>query len=148
MKKNHNLVIIAVISVFFSISVNADVYKWKDEHGIWRYSDIRPMNVKEVVLLKSNFPNKDKRTENKVSSSTKDTDLAKDTPQSQVLVTQNEDPAIKQSNCNAAKTQLATYRIGGRIKRMNDQGELVFLSDEEIAASTTKSQALVAQYCE
>jgi hypothetical protein len=148
MKKIHYLVLITTFSVFFSAFVNADVYKWKDEQGIWRYSDIKPMNVKDVLLLKSKLPNKDKSIGTHELALDKVSTKSNDAPQSQVLVTQNEDPAIKQSNCNTAKTQLATYRNGGRIQRMNDRGELAFISDEEIAIATTKSQALVKQYCE
>jgi len=148
MKKFNYLILITTLCFFFSAYVNADVYKWKDEHGVWRYSDIKPMNVKDVLLLKSKLPGKDKSTGNQELALEKVSTKSNDASQSQVLVTQSEDPAIKQSNCNAAKTQLATYRNGGRIQRMNDQGELEFISDEEIAIATIKSQALVKQYCE
>jgi hypothetical protein len=50
-------------------------------------------------------------------------------------------------NCSRAKEQAAAYEIGGRISRINGQGERYYLSDDEIEREKAKAQSAVAQNC-
>ena len=53
----------------------------------------------------------------------------------------------KQETCQRARDQVAQYELGGRISRMNEKGERVFLDDDQIAAEKAKGQAAVAEAC-
>ena len=55
---------------------------------------------------------------------------------------------IKQENCKAAKSNLATFINGGRIAKTNEKGEKHFLSDADISEGKTQAQKDVDQNCE
>jgi hypothetical protein len=53
----------------------------------------------------------------------------------------------KQENCRNARERLAQYEIGGRMARINAQGERYYLDDAQIAQETSRARADVAQAC-
>lgn len=53
----------------------------------------------------------------------------------------------KQDNCRAARERLANYEIGGRITRVNPQGERYYLEDAQIEQEKVRARADVAQAC-
>jgi hypothetical protein len=53
----------------------------------------------------------------------------------------------KQENCRNARERLAQYEIGGRVARINPQGERYYLDDAQIAQETSRARADVAQAC-
>jgi uncharacterized protein DUF4124 len=53
----------------------------------------------------------------------------------------------KQQNCSVARSQLAQYQAGGRISRMDSNGERAFLGDAEIDQERARAQAQVDQWC-
>ena len=55
--------------------------------------------------------------------------------------------AALQENCIRAKEQMSAYEAGGRISRVNPQGERYFLDDNQLASEKAKAQLMVAQNC-
>lgn len=55
--------------------------------------------------------------------------------------------SVNQRNCSQAREQFANYDAGGRIARVNAQGERYFLDDQQVAQEKAKAQAAVAQFC-
>lgn len=53
----------------------------------------------------------------------------------------------KQDNCNTARQRLANFEIGGRITRVNPQGERYYLEDAQIEQEKARARAEVTQYC-
>jgi len=53
----------------------------------------------------------------------------------------------KQDNCRAARERLANYEIGGRMTRVNPQGERYYLEDAQIEQEKARARADVAQAC-
>jgi len=53
----------------------------------------------------------------------------------------------KQENCRNARERLAQNEIGGRIARINAQGERYYLDDAQIAQEASRARADVAQAC-
>jgi len=53
----------------------------------------------------------------------------------------------KEENCRNARERLAQYETGGRIGRINAQGERYYLDDAQIAQETSSARAAVAQAC-
>jgi hypothetical protein len=53
----------------------------------------------------------------------------------------------EEERCNSAKAAYAQYQLGGRITKLNDKGEKIFLGDDEIDAAREKSRQQVEQYC-
>ena len=57
------------------------------------------------------------------------------------------DAKRKEDNCRGARERLATFEIGGRITRINAQGERVFLDDAQLEQQRAAARAEVAQAC-
>jgi uncharacterized protein DUF4124 len=53
----------------------------------------------------------------------------------------------KQENCSTARAQLAQYEAGGRITRMDEKGERVFLDDSMIASEKERARSMVDRWC-
>jgi hypothetical protein len=55
---------------------------------------------------------------------------------------------LKEDNCKASKSNLATYTNGGRIVKTNEKGEKEYLGDADISQGKTDSQKDVEKYCD
>jgi hypothetical protein len=55
---------------------------------------------------------------------------------------------VKDENCQKARANLQMYQIGGRIARVNEQGEKVYLDDNDIAQKLDAARQDVAKWCE
>jgi len=53
----------------------------------------------------------------------------------------------KEENCRNARERAAQYEIGGRIGRINAQGERYYLDDAQIEQERARTRAAVAQAC-
>lgn len=54
---------------------------------------------------------------------------------------------IKEENCQAAKANLRIYQAGGRVSKVNENGEKVYLDDAEIKQKTQDAQKEVDKWC-
>lgn len=54
---------------------------------------------------------------------------------------------IKEENCAAAQANLRTFQSGGRISRVDEKGEKVFLDDNEIKQRAEEAQQEVSRWC-
>lgn len=55
--------------------------------------------------------------------------------------------ALKRRECDAARSRYAMFAAGGRLFRMDDQGNRVFYSDEEIDAQRVSTKAAMDSAC-
>lgn len=55
--------------------------------------------------------------------------------------------AFEQQRCDSAKTAYDHYAAGGRIAKLNAQGERVFLGDDEIDAEREKARRAMDEAC-
>ena len=53
----------------------------------------------------------------------------------------------KADNCRSARERLANFEIGGRITRVNPQGERYYLEDAQIEQEKARARADVAEAC-
>ncbi len=58
------------------------------------------------------------------------------------------DLKLKQENCKASKSNLATFVNGGRIAKTNEKGERTYLGDDEINQGKLDAQRDVEKYCD
>jgi len=54
---------------------------------------------------------------------------------------------LKQENCRNARERLAQYEIGGRLNRINAQGERYYLDDAQVEQEKAKARADIARAC-
>lgn len=54
---------------------------------------------------------------------------------------------LKEQNCNNARQRLATYSLGGRISRVDANGERYYMEDSQIDAEKARAQSDVSSMC-
>lgn len=54
---------------------------------------------------------------------------------------------IREQNCNEARQRVATYSFGGRITKIDANGERYYVDDAAVEAEKAKAQADVAKMC-
>lgn len=138
----------------------ADVYKWKDTNGTTRYSDIPPKNLPYETIgggkIAAPAPAPAKAAPEE-GASIKDPKLSKeidaqrrrDDAERSKKQDQQKQAAEKQKqdNCATARGNLANYQQGGRIYKMNADGEREYLDDSAIDKGLEEAQKQVDKYC-
>jgi hypothetical protein len=71
-------------------------------------------------------------------------DQAKASKQSQQ---KSAEAQAKEQNCRNARERLAQYEIGGRLSRINAQGERYYMDDAQIEQEKARARADIAQAC-
>ena len=153
------------------IVANAEIYKWKDKNGSIRYSDTPPpSNIKQESIgnkkaLKPSVaaPAVPVAAQKAPAGS----DASKDSPpvpgsadeeaalkrqsnaeveKSNKLEKEKQDLA-KAENCKAAKSNLASYEQGGRVYKMNEKGERIYLDENDFKAGKEKATQEINENC-
>jgi hypothetical protein len=154
---------VAALAFAFAGSAQAQVFKCVDANGKTVYSQSPcPKGSKSSTLSKTPPPASsapaDKKGDAKAAAKPGATTAAEKDMEFRKRQQEKEEADKKaaqdaaqtkqaQENCARAKEQVAQYDIGGRMSRINAQGERVYLGDDEIAAERAKAQASVAQNC-
>ncbi|MGH8730767.1 MAG: DUF4124 domain-containing protein [Burkholderiales bacterium] len=137
-----------------------DLYKWTDAEGKVHYSDRPPPpNVKQPITVKprsSATPTAAPAAEGTPAAGPK-TYVEQDAEFNRRRVEAAEreaaekkaamEAAEKKKNCELAKAQLTRTQSGTRITRYNEKGEIVFLSDAEIAQETARVKQVADSWC-
>lgn len=138
---------------------NAAIYKWKDKDGVTRYSDTPPAGAVPYESLGSRKPATAPPAADTAETETKPATPAqpenaeakpKETPEQfkekQRVEAQNK--KIREQNCSTARASLQTYTQGGRISRMNEQGEREYLDDAALAKGAEQARKDIAEFCD
>ena len=144
-----------------SAASHAEIYKWKDKNGVIRYSDIPPpSNVPHESLGKKGAT---APTPVEIAPTAQPGAPAQQTPEEAPsdANAKNEEEAArkkaeaaeaelrqKQENCATAKANLANFKQGGRVYKMNEKGEREYMGEADLAAGLEKAQAEVDKYCQ
>lgn len=157
------------------VMADAEIYKWKDKDGSVRYSDVPPpSNIKHeplhgqrsakptgqqplapvegdvtAAINRAKSADKAKEENTPMSKDEAAKKRAQDAEVQKKLDEQKQaDLKVRQENCKAAKLNLITYMNGGRISKINDQGEREFLGDADIARGKADAQRDIEKYCD
>lgn len=164
--------ILLLCIVMLPVLAQAEIYKWKDKDGRVRYSDVPPpSNIKQESLYGKKIPkptnqqplapvegetgnaiekanekaSADKAPLSKEEATTK---RAKDAEQEKL---ENEakqaELEAKEQNCKSARANLQAYKQGGRIVKVNEQGEREYLSDADIGKARVEAEGEVEKFC-
>ena len=145
---------IAVAILLATATVAAQVYKWVDKDGQVQFSDTPP----PPGATKAEAKKIDTGTSVPAASTTPVKtlpDRAKDFDKRQKAAAENAKKAdelqkreeIAEANCKAVRTTLRELESGRAIRRINDAGEFVVMSDEVREAELAKMRATVAESC-
>jgi len=152
--KDFIAVLIAVFLCCYFNSSFAALNKWVDADGKVNYSDSPPADIKTKTLRSSSVTEAaapaggesapktlvEQEVEWKKSQKTKE-DAEKKAAQDK------ENAALKQQNCDASRSNLATYEKGGNIAQYNAKGERTFIDEVARAQKIDEARKAVDSYC-
>ena len=142
----------------------ADVFKWKDADGKVRYSDTPPGGKTPYELLSgkkaaaagaqvandstSAPPAADKSAK---PAADKELDARKRKAEAENQQKKEQEKLdqqkVREQNCTTAKSNVQNYKQGGRMYKMDANGERQYLDDKDIAAGLEKADQEVEQWC-
>ena len=128
--------------------VIAEVYKWVDEHGQTHYGEKAPVTnaqqiqIEEVTADKSMEKyNQEREKLLRIYEEERNTKKDEDLKAEKLK-------AEKEQKCQNLKTEIANLQRGGRVYyNVDDSGERIFLSEEEVSARIKNMQNDYDKYC-
>lgn len=134
-------------------TVNAtEIYRWVDEDGIVHYVDLPTGAPGEEHLAIRSRPTDPARVEASVRA--RQEARAARAEEQETNVTQGPGEAERlaaagerEENCNKYRERQMQFTINRRIYRMDENGERVYYSDEEMQAARDKVDERVSYYC-
>jgi len=152
------------LALCVALPAAAQMYKWVDADGKVKYSDTPPpSNVKtDKLRIPAHAPNAPaeaskggapKDAAKTGPKSTAEQEQAFRKRQAEATKEQKEqeqkdaEARDRAENCKRAKAALANLEIGGRQTRIDDKGERVFLTDQEISQATAQARQEAASAC-
>jgi hypothetical protein len=144
-----NILIVACALALAPLA-SAQMYKYVDKDGKTVYTDQPPpdadpkaMRVPSSAVGNAPAPGK--------TAVQQDKELQKGREKTAEAAKKADETAARakaeEERCNSAKAAYAQYQLGGRITKLNDKGEKIFLGDDEIDAAREKARQQVEQYC-
>ena len=132
-----------------ALSVSAEIYKWTDENGQIHYSDKKPSTQKDAEQIKVNTGRgTTNQTQNSDSSGAQPNTPEKEQELQQKAekLSQNQGQQASKEKCDAVRENLAKMTEGARL-RINENGQMRFLSPEEISEKRKSYQTFIDENC-
>jgi len=142
--------ILATLLLCFTTAASAEVYRWVDSQGRVQYSDQPPpgtnskkVDTKPATGSQSSPGAKSYQEQDQAfrKRRVEEEEVAKKTADA------DKQASIKQKNCAAAKSQLASLQNTGRVATTNAKGEREFLDDKGREAAIADAKQAAADWC-
>jgi hypothetical protein len=139
-----------------AVSATADMYKWVDESGEIHYSDQPPppnAKLKEHVKAPPPAQPGSNATPAAAPNSTAEQDMAfrkRQAERDKAEAAQQaklEDAETARRNCEQARNNLAGLQARSHATKYGPNGEIVYLTDEEIASAIVEAQTVMNSWC-
>ncbi|MGD8478050.1 MAG: DUF4124 domain-containing protein [Burkholderiales bacterium] len=151
------LISLGILLLASSVANSAgEMYRWVDENGQVHYSDQPPpANARSIKSLNSEGINPPPSADDEVDAepSYAQQEKAFEERQAQRAEERAEAARKKQEeeerkkNCELARSNYNTVNSGGRVMRVNAQGEREYLNDEEIDKAAAEARSNVEKWC-
>ena len=119
-----------------------DIYKWTDEDGNVHYGDRPTSEVSEEPLAVSSEPTD--RSKVQARHEAKAAAIEPAEPTAEELRAQALD---REEKCAASKARLQIFLTSRRLYRQDENGERVYLDEDETLAARERVQNQVEEYC-
>jgi hypothetical protein len=135
------------------VLAQAHFYKWTDAAGNTQYSDQPPPKGTSYVRIEKELTPEISTSPGASGKSAAEIDFELKRQQQAEAEKQKRDDAreqqaeAKQAQCQQAQNRLKMFQDGGRLMRLNAEGEREYLSDVEIRDEVGKAQQAVDQVC-
>ncbi len=137
----------ATIALFLlgsSLGYATKVYKWVDDEGVVNYGDTQPENTQSItVRIQTKQPDQ-QPAQKTPSNETNSEDTASKPNQTGTAGT--EDKKVAQKTCKEAHTLVNQMKKHNRV-RINENGKLRFLSEEEKQEKLKKAEQYISDHC-
>ncbi len=130
----------------------SEIYRWVDAEGNVHYGD-RPSGEATEQRLELTYARTDgsaveKRVQNRLDAQSARAEARAEREKAdQEAAKEAETAAEQQKACESARARLETYRASRRLYTADENGERVYLDDEERQAATRKIQEQIAEFC-
>jgi len=133
-------------TLLYQAPLLAGIYKWTDENGQVHYG-AQPGNPDaEKVTIRTNETTKP-RTINTAEEAEKDGAQPPEKIQSEILVEEKMPEKDKRRLCKQAKNDIFSINSRGRVREINDQGEYVYMSEEQRQKRLSTAKKRKKKYC-
>lgn len=143
----------AVVAMTIAGGAMADeIYKWTDENGIVHYED-RPSGAATEERLQLTYNRTDsvavqRRVQARVESRTAREEAKAAAAESQKEAAENAAVAAERSKkCENSRARLESYLQSRRLYRTDDNGERVYLDDEQRQEARHKAEEQISEFC-
>ena len=146
-----------IMTIAFALTVavgNSDateIYKWVDEDGVVHYVDL-PTGAEgeEHLAIRSRRTNPDRVQANvqaRQETRAAQAEAEANAPQGPTEEERLAYARHREEQCNKYRERQTRFTENRRIYRMDENGERVYYSEEEMQAARDEVDQLVAQYC-
>jgi len=151
-----NLLLVALLSSFVALPVQAQVYKWKDAQGRTVISDTpQPGAGKQAPAVKTapatSSDAASEASEAPKSWAEKDMEFRKRQQEQQEAAAkaakEKEKADIAKDNCDRSRQRLAMLESGQRVARTKVDGEREFLDDSQREKELAQARRGVSEWC-
>ncbi len=149
-KKAIAFVMMLVVSAA-GMAFASDIYKWTDEHGNVHYGD-RPAGdaTEERLTISSRPTNPSKvqaRSQSRYAAMEAVQESAPSEPQGPTEDELRAQAAEKRQKCDTYKARLRKFLTSRHLYRADENGERVYLDEDETLAARERVQKKVEKYC-
>lgn len=139
----------SILLAMFTLSVSAEIYKWTDETGRVHYSDKKPNEKTDAKEIKvSTGRGTSGQSTSSASGAQPNTpEKEQELQQKAESLSQKQGQSASKEKCDAVRENLAKMTEGARL-RINENGQMRFLSPEEIAEKRQTYQSFIDENCQ
>ncbi len=138
LRKNAITFVMMLVVSAAGMAFASDIYKWTDEQGNIHYGDRPTGEASEERLGVSSSPHEE-RAAAKEAAVSKPAAPTPEELQAQAME--------RQEKCATYKARLQKFLISGRLFRADENGERVYLDEDETLAARERAQKRVEKYC-
>ena len=143
--------LIVALAVALAPLASAQLYKYVDQNGKTVYTDQPPANSDPKALRIAPSAVSPAPSAAPKSAVQQDKELQKGRDKLKEEAKKNEEKAqraaAEEQRCESAKGAYEHYAAGGRLAKLNEKGERVFLGDDEIDAEREKARRAMDEAC-
>ncbi|MBT8088506.1 MAG: DUF4124 domain-containing protein [Gammaproteobacteria bacterium] len=146
------MVIFAAALAIGSGAFANEIYKWVDQDGNVHYED-RPSGSDSEQRLALSYKRTDAasieqlKEDRSAARASREEAEAKQAEEQQATAAAADKEEARKKKCESYRASLDTFANSRRVYRTDDNGERVFLEDDEIQKTRARAEALVAKYC-
>lgn len=148
---------IAISCAFMALTLASgamanEIYKWTDENGNIHYGD-RPSGAATEQRLAMSYSRTDSGSVDKRVQAREEATSAREEARAEAAAAEKEAEenaaiaAERDRKCERSRTRLETYLQSRRLYRTDDNGERVYLDDEQRSEARRKAEEQVAEFC-